>query len=99
MVELRLRDEGVDEALTAADGLLDHVREARFPALVRYLSALRVSLLAVAGRIDEGEEAWALEDLPEAEDCVDLAGQSWREMEAVSCARLRLMIGSERDHF
>ena len=62
----------------------------RLPALVRYVSALRVSLLAAAGRIGDGEEAWALDDLPEeAEDCLDLTGQSWREMEALSCARLR----------
>ena len=97
VVGLRLRDEGVDGALAAAADMLDHVREARMPALVRYLSALRVSLLAIAGRIGDAEEAWALDDLPEAAaDCLDLAGQSWREMEALSCARLRLEIGRER---
>ena len=58
VVELRLRDEGVDGALTAADEMLDYVREARLPALARHLSALRVSLLAVAGRIGDGEEVW-----------------------------------------
>ena len=97
VVDLRLRDEGVDGALAAADEMLDYVRAARLPALVRYVSALRVSLLAVAGRIGDGEEAWVLDDLPEAAaDCLDLAGQSWREMEALSCARLRLTIGRER---
>ena len=97
VVDLRLRDEGVDGALAAADEMLDHARGARLPALVRCLSALRVSVLAIAGRIGDGEEAWALDDLPEAAaDCLDLAGQSWREMEALSCGRLRLMIGSER---
>ena len=96
-VELRLRDEGVDGALAAADEMLDYVRAARLPALARYVSALRVSLLAVAGRIGDGEEAWALDDLPEeAADCLDLAGQGWREMEALSCARLRLTIGRGR---
>ena len=58
MVELRLRDEGVDGALPAADKMLDYVGEARLPALARHLSALRVSLLAVAGRIGDGEEVW-----------------------------------------
>ena len=97
VIDLRLRDEGVDGALAAADEMLDHVRGAGLPALVRYLSALRVSLLAIAGRIGDGEEAWALDDLPEAAaDCLDLAGQTWREMEALSCARLRLTIGRER---
>ena len=97
VVELRLRDEGVDGALAAADEMLDYVRKARLPALVRYVSALRVSVLAIAGRIGDGEAAWALDDLPEeAADCLDLAGQSWREMEALSCARLRLTIGRAR---
>ena len=97
VVELRLRDEGVDGALAAAEEMLDYVREARLPALARHLSALRVSLLAIAGRIGDGEEAWTLDNLPEAAvDCLDLAGQSWREMEALSCARLRLTIGRER---
>ena len=96
-IELRLRDEGVDGALAAADKMLDYVQAARLPALARYVSALRVSLLAIAGRIGDGEEAWALDDLPEeAADCLDLAGQGWREMEALSCARLRLTIGRER---
>ena len=97
VVDLRLRDEGVAGALAAAEQMLDYLRTARLPALVRYLSALRVSLLAAAGRLDEAERAWASADLPaEAADCLDLAGQSWREMEALSCARLRLTIGRER---
>ena len=97
VIDLRLRDEGVDGAMAAADEMLDHVRGAGLPALVRYLSALRVSLLAIAGRFGDGEEAWALDDLPEAAaDCLDLASQTWREMEALSCARLRLTIGRQR---
>ena len=97
MVDLRLRDEGVEGALAVADEMLDYVRSARLPALVRYLSALRVSLLAIAGRTGAGEKAWALDDLPEAAaDCLDLTGQTWREMEALSCARLRLTIARER---
>ena len=97
VVGLSLRDEGVEGALAAAEDMLEYVRSARLPALVRYLSALRVSLLAVVGRVDDGEQAWALDDLPEAEaDCLDLAGQTWREMEALSCARLRLAIGRKR---
>ena len=97
LVELKLREEGVAGALAAADERLEYVRSARLPALVRYLSALRVSLLAMAGRIGDGEAAWALDDLPAAAaDCLDLTEQTWREMEALSCARLRLAIGGER---
>ena len=56
--------------------------------------ALRVSLLAVAAPIGDAERAWESADLPpDAAGCLDLAGQSWREMEALSSARLRLAIG------
>ena len=98
IVELKLRDEGVDGALAAAEDMLGYVRGARLPALVRYVSALRVSLLAMAGRIRRsGASAWKSDDLPgTAAGCLDLAGQSWREMEALSCARLRLAIGRGR---
>ena len=74
--------------------MLEYVRSARLPSLVRYVSALRVSLLANAGRIGDREEAWALDDLPAAAvDRLDLTEQTWREMEALSCARLRLTMG------
>ena len=97
VVEARLRDEGVEAALAGADEMLDYVRSARLPALVRYVSALRVSLLATAGPIGEAERAWEAADLPpDAAGCLDLAGQSWREMEALSSARLRVAIGRER---
>ena len=93
VVELRLQDEGIDGALRAADGMLDYVRGAGLPALIRYLSASRVSLLATAGRIGGAELAWQADDLPETPaGCLDLDGQSWREMEALSCAHLRLSI-------
>ena len=96
-VELRLRDEGVEAALAVAEEILDFVRRAGLPALVRYMAGLRVSLLVVAGRTGDGEEAWAADGLPEAAaGCLDLAGQTWREMEALSCARLRLAIGRGR---
>ncbi len=97
MLELKLRDEGIESALDSAEAVLAYVRSARLPALARHASALRVSLLATAGRIGEAESAWKAGDLPEqASGCLDLEGQSWREMEALSCARLRLAIGSGR---
>ena len=65
VVELRLQDEGVDGALRAADGMLDYVRGAGLPALIRYLSGLRVSLLASAVRLGDAERAWQADDLPE----------------------------------
>ena len=93
-VDLRLRDEGVEGALAAADEMLGYLHGARLAALIRYVSALRISLLAIAGRLGEAEEAWARDGLPgTAAECLDLTGQTWREMEALSCARLRLAIG------
>ena len=97
MVELRLRDGGVESALAAAEDMLGYLRGARLAALVRYVSALRVSLLAMAGLIGEAESVWKSDDLPQQQaGCLDLAGQSWREMEVLSCARLRLAIGRGR---
>lgn len=97
VVEARLRNEGAEAALADADEMLEYVRRARLPALVRYVSALRVSLLATAGPVGDAERAWASAELPEdAAGCLDLAGQTWREMEALSSARLRLALGRGR---
>lgn len=94
LVEFKLRDEGAGSALAAAEGMLAYVRAAQLQALVRHVSALRVSVLAIAGRIADGERAWSSAGLPEAAtDCLDLEGQTWREMESLSCAWLRLAIG------
>ncbi len=96
-IDLKLRDRGVDAALAAADELLSAVRAAGQPALVRCLAAHRISLLAVAGRTAEAERAWTADSLPEVPaDCLDLAAQTWREMEAIACARLRLTIAHGR---
>ena len=97
LIELRLRAGRVDQALTAAEELLAFVRVAGLTSLVRYLAALRISVLVIAGRLEDAELAWQRENLPEGSAaCVDLAGQTWREMEAVSCARLRWLIASAR---
>lgn len=97
VVDLRYRDEGVESALAVAEQMLDYVRGAGLPALVRYVAALRISLLTIAGRSSEAEKAWARDDLPETTaGCLDLEGQTWREMEALACARLRLMNGGAR---
>ena len=97
VVDLRLRDEGVDCALQALDEMLDYVRGDGLVSLARYLSAVRGSVLAYAGRVGDAERSWRLDELPgDPNGCLDLTGQSWREMEALSCARLRVLIASER---
>ena len=97
VIDLRLRDGRRDLALAAVDELLEYVRSTGLTALIRYLTALRTSVLVVAGRVADAERAWRLEDLPEdSKGCVDLTGQGWREMEAISCARLHWLIARGR---
>ena len=97
VVDRKRRSEGVGSALAAVDEMLDHVLGAGLPALVRYLSALRASLLATAARVGDAERDWRLRGLPEdSRGCLDLTGQSWREMEALSCARLRILTARGR---
>ena len=97
VIELKLRAGRIDLALDTANELLEYARGVGLTALARHLAALRISVLVVAGRVGDAERAWRLENLPEdAEGCVDLAGQGWREMEAVACARLRCLIACER---
>ena len=97
VIELMLRAGRTAQALATADELLEHVRRVGLTALARYLAALRISVLVFAGRVGEAERAWRVEGLPEdSGGCVDLTGQSWREMEVVACARLRWLVASGR---
>ena len=92
VLDLTWQRKGVDVALSAAEGMLDYARTASLAMLVRYLAAERVSLFVAGGRTGEAERAWRFDGLPErAADCLNLKGQSWRELEAVACAKLRLL--------
>ena len=96
-VDHKRRSEGVGSAPAAVDEMPDYVIGAGLPALVRYLSALQASLLMIDARIEDAGRDWRLRDLPEdTRGCLDLTGQSWREMEASSCARLRILTARER---
>ena len=92
VVDLTLQQVGTDGALAAVEGMLEYTNRAGLPAATRYLSALRVSTLAAAGRVEGAERAWRRASLPgDADGCLDLGTLSWREMEAIACARLRLL--------
>ena len=92
VVDLTLQHAGTDGALAAVEGMLEYTNRAGLPAATRYLSALRVSTLATAGRVEGAERAWRHAALPgDADGCLDLETLSWREMEAIACARLRLL--------
>ena len=91
-VELARETRGVDGALSMLEQRRAPALRDELPALARHLAALKVSLLADAGRVDEAQQSWTIGGLPEADcGCVDLSDQSWREAESVSSARLRLL--------
>ena len=93
--ELVLTTRGAADAVSMIEEILDHAHRAELPSLARYLAVLRVSILAVSGRVDEATRSWRARGLAiDDASCLELRGQSWREMEAMSCARLRLDIAS-----
>ncbi|MCY3963447.1 MAG: LuxR C-terminal-related transcriptional regulator [Acidobacteria bacterium] len=97
LIGTRLRSGQVDKALALADRLVLRSRRAGLTTFLRLIVALRVSVLVIAGREAEAERAWRREGLPaEPAACVDLTAQSWREVEAVSEARARLLIAGGR---
>ena len=97
LISTRLGSRRFDEAIAVADELLAYVGRSELTMFRRLLAALRVSVLVIAGRIEDAERAWRREELPdEPAACVDLSAQSWREMEALSEARARLLIGRRR---
>ena len=97
LIEQNLRTGRNRQALIRADELLDHTRGAGLISLARYVAAIRISVLVIAGRLREAERAWRLEGLPrESKACVDLDAQGWREMDAIACARLRWLTASGR---
>ena len=96
-VEQTLAAEGVDAAVAAATAMAVEARQTGLPSVVRHLGAQRVSLLADADRAGQAERAWRAAALPDTDDgCLDLDAQSWRELESVSCARLRLLTVQRR---
>ncbi len=97
VIDTKVRSGNMVEALAATDELLAHLRRSGCNTFARLLAALRISVLVIAGRIADAEHAWRRAALPEASaDCVDLAKQSWREMEAVAEARVRLLTARHR---
>ena len=92
-----LSETGPESALALLDGMVDFVRGARLMPLANILQAMRVSLLVDAGRTHDAAHVWCEQGLPgDARGCLDLEGQTWREMEALSAAWLRLSIAREQ---
>ena len=95
--ELTREHAGHAEAMADIERAREFAHATDRAALARLLGALRVSLLLLDARAEEAERAWRTDQLPESdEDCLDLQSQRWREMEAIACARLRLLTAHGR---
>ena len=86
---------GAAAALALLDEAGAHARTAGFASLQRYLAALRTPLLIAQGDLERAASEWRDEGLPEtATETLDLSGQTWREMEALTLARIRWLAAS-----
>lgn len=80
------------EALQAVEESCAYAMSEGLVGAVRHLSALRVVYLIEDERVDQATREWRRAGLPDdLPDLLDLETQSWREMEAISCARIRLL--------
>lgn len=92
LAESRFEQDGPRAAVDALKASIDWAEERDAPCLKRLLSAQRVEWLVRAGEADAARSAWAAADLPEDLPLIlTLSNQSWREMEAVACARVALL--------
>lgn len=88
---------GPTRALADLDEIREFADGAGLEALSRSVSAMRVSLLVSVERVVEAQDVWVRSGFPEDPAAIaTLANQTWREMEALSCARLRLLTARSR---
>ena len=91
-VALAIREGGPDAALAELEEIVMFAARTERQTLSRGLVGIRVSLLVLADRTEEARRLWDDANLPQgAAAVVDLETQTWREMEAISCAGLRLL--------
>lgn len=97
VAELAVRDGGPNAALDELDVTIRFAAQTERIALLRGLSALRVSLLVADGRTEDARTLWERAEFPQgADEIVDLESQTWREMEAIASAGLRLLVAESR---
>ena len=90
--EVALAERGPDAALSVLGELGERAHDSRLAFLGELLAALRVSVLVEADRVGEAGRVWRGTGLPETDaGCLDIEGHSWRWIEAVACARVRLL--------
>ena len=91
--ELTFEQYGGEAVVKLLRHTVDDVHSTRKRRVSQHLSALLASYLVMIGRGDEAAQLWRDCALPcAAADLLDLDGQSWRTMEALSCARVRLLV-------
>ena len=72
---------------------IDDERAAGGQRIAHHLSALLASYLVLTGHGGDAAHLWRDSALPSSDaDLLDLDGQSWRTMEVLSCARVRLLV-------
>ena len=83
---------GADAALAFLDESRARAEAMGLPSVMRYLAAGRINVLVRDRQDQRAANAWDAAGLPtEVRDVLDLDGQSWREMEAIAEARVRLL--------
>lgn len=91
--ELAFRQNAPERALRVLDEAWEYAQSRRLPGFVRFLAAIRVSARVRVGQVDKADWIWREEGhLGDSDLLVDLEYQSWREMEALCCARVRLLV-------
>lgn len=79
-------------ALFSVEQALERARRKNLATVARFLAALRITWLVRQGQSAEAERTWREDLLPASNaEILDLNGQSWREMEALACGRVRLL--------
>ena len=92
VVALALDADGPGAALHLIEEMGESARGAGFDLLLRHLATLRVSLLAQAQDVDAAWRTWRAAGLPETDaQCLVAGTGGWRGLEAVTCARIRLL--------
>ena len=80
-------------AIFSVDQALDHAHAKGLATVSRFLSALRITWLAKDGLVEQAERSWQDDGLPKDDaEILDTDRQSWREMEALACGRVRLLL-------
>ena len=97
-IAMETRGGGADAGLAMADDLAERAHALGIAHVAGFLAACRAGLLADAGRVAEAEHAWRAAGLPAADaDCLSIDLRGWRHMEAVACARIRLLAAGGRE--